>query len=215
MVEALPDTKSVSKRTNDYKAPCKSVRRWLIQHTVGEMKWCSIRNWKQEYSQLPKRRVYLTGVIQCTVSGEIWVSYTGWRKKNACFSNNCNFVYFQYKKITLTPKQPVINAVLISYIDYSITESYRVAQKEPFAFRRCPLAPTLTRFICLRLLSLGLPQIKSLRSKTSYSRSESFNSRRNCNCATRNVSKCDAELWGEAPAVCTARRTPSFRYNFP
>ena len=24
----------------------------------------------------------------------------------------------------------------------------------------CPLAPTLTRFICLRLLSLGLPQIK-------------------------------------------------------
>jgi len=21
-----------------------------------------------------------------------------WRKKNACFSNNCNFVYFQYKK---------------------------------------------------------------------------------------------------------------------
>ena len=43
--------------------------------------------------------------------------------------------------------------------------------------------------------SLGLPQIKSLRSKTSYSRrSESFHSRRNCNCATRNVSKCDAEL---------------------
>jgi len=33
----------------------------------------------------------------------------------------------------------------------------------------CPLAPTLTRFICLRFLSLGLPQIKSLRSKTSYS----------------------------------------------
>ena len=25
-------------------------------------------------------------------------AYTGWRKKNACFSNNCNFVYFQYKK---------------------------------------------------------------------------------------------------------------------
>ena len=70
--------------------------------------------------------------------------------------------------------------------------------------------------ICLRFLSLGLPQIKCLRSKTSYSRrSESFHSRRNCNCATRNVSKCDAELWGEAPDVCTARRTPYFRYNFP
>jgi len=69
--------------------------------------------------------------------------------------------------------------------------------------------------ICLRFLSLGLPQIKSLRSKNSYSRrSESFHSRRNCNCATRNVSKCDAELWGEAPEVCTARRTASFRYNF-
>ena len=71
-------------------------------------------------------------------------------------------------------------------------------------------------YICLWFLSLGLPQIKSLRPKTSYSRrSESFHSRRNCNCATRNVSKCDAELWGEALDVCTARRTPSFRYNFP
>ena len=50
--------------------------------------------------------------------------YTMCHKKNACFSNNCNFVYFQYKKIMLTPKQPVINAVLITYIDYSITENY-------------------------------------------------------------------------------------------
>ena len=49
---------------------------------------------------------------------------TGWRKKNACFSNNCNFVYFQYKEIMSTPKQPVINAVLITYINYSITEHY-------------------------------------------------------------------------------------------
>jgi len=89
----------------------------------------------------------------------------------------------------------ITNATLITYIDYSITENYRVAQKERIAFQRCPLAPTLIRFICLRFLSLGLPQIKSLRSKTSYSRrSESFRSRRNCNCATRNVSKCDAEL---------------------
>jgi len=68
--------------------------------------------------------------------------------------------------------------------------------------------------ICLRFLSLELPQIKSLRSKTSYSRrSESFHSRRNCNYVTR--SKCDANLWREVPDVCTARRTPSFRYNFP
>ena len=32
-----------------------------------------------------------------------------------------NFVYFQYKEIMLTPKQPVINAALITYVDYSIT----------------------------------------------------------------------------------------------
>ena len=55
----------------------------------------------------------------------------------------------------LTPKQPVINAVSITYIDYSITENYRVAQKESIAFRQCPLASTVTRFICLRFLSFG------------------------------------------------------------
>ena len=66
----------------------------------------------------------------------------------------------------LTAKQPVINAVLITYIDYSITENYRVAQKECNAFRRCPLAPTLTRFICLQFLSLGLLQIKSSQKST-------------------------------------------------
>jgi hypothetical protein len=27
-----------------------------------------------------------------------FVNCTAWRKKDACFSNNCNFVYFQYKK---------------------------------------------------------------------------------------------------------------------
>jgi len=49
-------------------------------------------------------------------------SGTQWRKKNAFFSpNNCNILNFQYKQIMLTPKQPVINAVLITYIDYSIT----------------------------------------------------------------------------------------------
>ena len=52
------------------------------------------------------------------------LAYTQWRKKNAFFKNNCNFFYFQYKKIMLTPKQPVINAVSITYIDYSITENY-------------------------------------------------------------------------------------------
>ena len=43
--------------------------------------------------------------------------------------------------------------------------------------------------------SPDLSQIKSVHSKTSYSRRiESSHSRINCNCATRTVSKCDAEL---------------------
>jgi len=47
---------------------------------------------------------------------------TRWRKKNAFFPNNCNFFISNIEK--LSPKQPVINAVLITYIDYSITENY-------------------------------------------------------------------------------------------
>ena len=46
------------------------------------------------------------------------------QKEGIFFSNNCNFLNFQYKKIMLTPKQLVINTVLITYIDYSITENY-------------------------------------------------------------------------------------------
>ena len=52
-------------------------------------------------------------------------------QKERIFSNNCNFSYFQYKKILLTPKQPVINAVSITYIDYTITESY-IGKMAPF-----------------------------------------------------------------------------------
>ena len=70
--------------------------------------------------------------------------------------------------------------------DGATAHTANVSATRSLAFRRCPLPPTLTRFICLRFLSLGLPQIKSLRSKTSYSRrSESYHSRRNCNCATK------------------------------
>ena len=46
------------------------------------------------------------------------------QKERMFFSNNCNFVYFQYKKIMSTPKQSVISAVLITYINYSISENY-------------------------------------------------------------------------------------------
>ena len=58
------------------------------------------------------------------------------QKERIFFSNNCNF-YFQYKKIMLTPKQPVINAVLITYIDYSITENY-VGKMVSFLPYTCP-----------------------------------------------------------------------------
>ena len=121
---------------------------------------------------------------------------TGWCKKNACFSNNCNFVYFQYRKIVSTPKQPVINAVLITSLITQLWKIISVRWRPSYRTHVRSLSSKFCiTFICLRFLSLGLPQIKSLRSKTSYSqRSESFHSRRNCNCATRNVSKCDAEL---------------------
>ena len=49
--------------------------------------------------------------------------YTVAQKERIFFPNNCNFFYFQYKKIMLTQKQPVINAVLITFIDYSVTET--------------------------------------------------------------------------------------------
>ena len=131
---------------------------------------------------------------KCLQRGTDWFLIHGGAKRTHVFQRIVTLFIFNIKKM-LTTKQPVINAVWLLNIDYAITENYRVAQKERIAFRRCPLAPTLTRFICVRFLSLGLSQIKSLRSKTSYSRrSESFHSHRNCNCATRNVSKCDAEL---------------------
>jgi hypothetical protein len=66
----------------------------------------------------------LTYVGAKRIQGYVSKCSTVWRKKNACFSNNCNFVYFQYNKIMSTPKQPVINAVLITHIDYSFTENY-------------------------------------------------------------------------------------------
>jgi len=81
---------------------------------------------------------------------------------------------------------------------YKVRLKYRVAQKE-----RMSLGPHAHQIYLPAISFFGVTSNqKSLRSKTSYSRrSESFHSRRNCNCATTNVSKCDAELWGEA-TVC-------------
>ena len=52
--------------------------------------------------------------------------YTVAQKESFFFSNIFNLFIFNTKKIMLPPKQPVINAVLITYIDYSITENYIV-----------------------------------------------------------------------------------------
>jgi len=50
--------------------------------------------------------------------------YTVAKEKNAFFQIIVTFFIFNIKEIKLTPKQPVINAVLITYIDYSLTENY-------------------------------------------------------------------------------------------
>jgi len=45
-------------------------------------------------------------------------------KRTHFFQIIVTFLIFNIKKNMLTPKQPVINAVLITYIDHSITENY-------------------------------------------------------------------------------------------
>ena len=48
----------------------------------------------------------------------------GGAKRTHVFQIIVTLFIFNIKKIMSTPKQPVINAVLITYIDYSITENY-------------------------------------------------------------------------------------------
>jgi len=52
--------------------------------------------------------------------GSVFCSHihSGAKRTIFFFSNNCNFFFFQYKKNYVNTKQPVINAVLITYIDY-------------------------------------------------------------------------------------------------
>ena len=61
---------------------------------------------------------------QSSSAGHEFRLVPGGAKRTHVFSNNCNFVYFQYKKIMSAPEQPVINTILITYINYSITENY-------------------------------------------------------------------------------------------
>ena len=97
-----------------------------------------------------------------------------------------------------TPKQPEINAVLITYINYSNTENYigkmassflpytqsaASAQSSASHLSACGL------FLCGYLKSNG--QVRKPRTVDHLKVSLS---RRNRNCATTNVSECDAEL---------------------
>jgi len=63
------------------------------------------------------------GQLHAQVKWNSLIIHSG-AKRTHFFQIIVTFLNFQYKKILLTPKQPVINAVLITYIDYSITENY-------------------------------------------------------------------------------------------
>ena len=65
----------------------------------------------------------LSCVMQSKKNARLHVNLL-WCKKNTFFQIIVTFFIFNIKKNMLTPKQPVINAVLITYIDYSITENY-------------------------------------------------------------------------------------------
>jgi len=52
----------------------------------------------------------------------IVILHTVAQKERIFFQIIVTFFIFNIKKIMLTPKQPVINAGLVTYIDYSITE---------------------------------------------------------------------------------------------
>ena len=58
----------------------------------------------------------------------------------------------------LTPKQPVINAVLITYIDYSITENY-IGKMASF---RTHVRSRFSKF-CITFTNIFVAQLKFLR----------------------------------------------------
>ncbi|KAJ8892301.1 hypothetical protein PR048_004881 [Dryococelus australis] len=90
------------------------------------------------------------------------------------YVHDCDVYVSTWKKYATTPKTRTSMTV--------------VQQMFPHRVISRPSAPSLTRFVCLRFISLGSPGIKSLRLKTSTNRrAENRFSRRNCNCAGRNV----------------------------
>ena len=158
-------------------------QRYMIKQTAIELQAPHTLPWFRQntsYPHYPLTWLPVANFIVVTWHCKVRVSflqYTVWNKKNACFSNNCNFVYFQYKKIMSTPKQPEINAVLITYINYSNTENYIGKMASPFLPHTVRSVSTkfCITFIWMRSVSLWSRQIKRPRSETSYSRpSESF-----------------------------------------
>ncbi len=96
------------------------------------------------------------------------------------------------------PKQPVINAVLITYINYSITENYIRKMASSFLpymqSRASPQTSASHLSACDFFLWGYLKSKVYVRKPRTVDDLKVYIRRRNCNCATRNVSKCDAEL---------------------
>ena len=86
--------------------------------------------------------------------------YTGWHKKNACFSNNCNFVYFQYKKNYINTKT-TCNKCSFDYLHWLLNygKLYREDGVLP-AIRTSGAAPQSS---ASHLLTLLVAQLQFLR----------------------------------------------------
>ena len=102
--------------------------RSLVQCLTKKCKNCSIIS--VDMNKVGVMAAYCDPLCVC-VAPCVYI-YSG-AKRTHFFSNNFNFFIFNIKKM-LTPKQPVINAVLITYIDYSVTENYigKVASFLPY-----------------------------------------------------------------------------------
>ena len=135
-------------------------------------------------------------ISSVTYNCDEWIVLPGGAKRTHVFSNNGNFVYFQYKK--LCQHQKTCNKCSFDYL-HLITQLRKIISERWRPSCRTHVRSLSSKFritfICLRFLSLGLPQIKVyVRKPRTVDDLKSFHSRRNCTCATRNVSKCDVEL---------------------
>jgi hypothetical protein len=109
--------------------------------------------------------------------------HTGWRKKTHVFEMGStseryvemlrNFLRPQLRSLRVNMEEMLFqqDGATAHMARASMTDVRQMfLQHVVSRFGDVPWPPTVTRFICLRFLSLGLLDIKSLRLKTSYSR---------------------------------------------